>query len=506
MEFNVKIDINENGMGVIESTHLDVIRDYFSAENEKRKFIKGNKSFIPKREYAISENGEFNIGLLADIFNYSKKLIGYHPEDKFQVTSKAKYYYEPSFLLPENYELAEFEGFPYRDIQINALERAFSRGRGIIEVGTAGGKGLVMASICRTLLNYNPTTTFTILTPTHLVDKTLREFVDEYGFSEGSEISAFSGNHKIQPKSKIIVVGQHILSSREEEFELHLANRSVFMTDECHILKNESKVNERMKAVQTNNIIGLTGSLPKNTMDRLNVIGVVGKVICKIPSRTIKNKGLKADSKVVSICIDGCDLIKKTKNGYSINNELAIDAKDAFLKEKEYLLRNKGRNEFFRNLIEKACGDGNVLIPVDLNYHEDILKETFKNSGRKIYIINGKTDKDEVPKIYKQMEHEKNAILIVKVGVMREGISINNLSYMVGYFIQKSFIRIVQLIGRIERLGGNEIPIFYDIYDSTPFSKKHYKHRIKIYKEEQIEVIEKNVTIDYNQGQFEDNE
>ena len=502
MSFNIHIDVNDEGDGVLTSTHLDVIREYFSAENTKRNFVKGGKKFMPAREYAIAKDGTFNIGLLNEIFDYAKTLCGFLNADNFQVTARAKYYYEPSFLMPEKYDLHQFEGWDYRDIQVTALKNIFRRGRGIIEVGTAGGKGLVIASIIQTLTDYNPTTTFAIIVPTHLVDKTLVEFVDDYGFEKDVDISAWSGHktHKLRPETRVIIAGQSIISSREEDFINHIANRSVVMVDECHIVKRDGVLNKRMKLVKTNNIIGLTGSLPENTMDRLNVLGVIGKVVCKIESRVIKDKGLKADSRIISIGATGCKDVKRTKDGYRVMEERFEDAKKAFMAEKEYLLRNKGRNAFITKLVERVCNKGNVLIPVDLDFHEKIVVDSLKPLGRKLFVINGNTPKEERTRIYKDMENEQDAILVAKVGVMREGISINNLSYMVGYFIQKSFIRIVQLIGRIERLGGIERPEFYDIWDDTTFSKKHYEKRKNIYAKERINLTEKSVKIDYDQG------
>jgi superfamily II DNA or RNA helicase len=494
MSFDIHIDVNNSGDGVLTSSHLDVIREFFSWENEARRHAKPYaKKFMPMREYAISPEGIFNIGLLNVIYDCVKTMNPNLDASNFQVTPRAKYFYEPSFLLPPNYELFDFSefGFKYRDIQETALKDIFRRGRGIIEVGTAGGKGLIMASICKTLSTYNPATTFAIILPTHLVDKTLREFVDEYGFTEGLGVSAWDGDNKLNPTSQVVIVGQHILNTREIEFNAYIANRSVVMVDECHIVKRTGVLNKRMQALKTNNIIGLTGSLPEKAADKLNVLGVIGKVVCSISSRDIKDKGLKADSKIISIKFDGSTFDGRDENGNTPSN-----ATEAFALEKEYILTNEVRTKYIADWIGKAC-KGNTLIPVDLDYHEKIVKESLEHLGRKIYVVNGETPKAERTRIYKELENETDAIIIAKVGVMREGISINNLSFMVGYFIQKSFVRIVQLIGRIERHGGNEIPLFFDFWDTTPFSSKHYAQRLKIYKKEKIQLIEKDVLIKY---------
>ena len=168
-----------------------------------------------------------------------------------------------------------------------------------------------------------------------------------------------------------------------------------------------------------------------------------------------------------------------------------------YLQEREYLLTNDARNKYIKEWVLKAC-KGNTLIPVDWDFQEEEIVNTFKDCGRKVIVINGKTPQEKRDTYYQQMEHENDTILIVKTGVMREGISINNLTYMVGYYLQKSYTRIIQLIGRIERHGGGNVPILFDFYDDTRVCQKHYAERRKFYKEEEIPLIEKEVKLQYS--------
>jgi len=480
----VKIDVNDKGEGVLKSNYFDIIREMISCENPKYKHASPYaKRYISMKHYVIKSDGTFPIGLLNEIFTASKKIDPSIDNKRFIVSTRAKYFYEPSFLIPENYTLYNFEKMDYRDVQENALHRIFKRGRGVIDVGTAGGKGLIIASVIKTLRKYNPTQTFAIIVPTHLVGKTIDEFVEDYEFERDIEITAWSGKSKPNFSAPVIIVGQHIAVSRKEEFTKHIATRSVCIIDECHIIKYDGKITDRIKTMQTNNIIGFTGSVPKKEHNRLSVVGYIGKVIYKVTSRSLKEKGFKADSKVIAIRLD----IGKFKNPESDNLK-------AYNAEKKYCLTHEKRNKFIYKWVIEMC-KGNTLIPIDLDYHEELLVETFKDCGRKVVVINGRTENEERTKIYKDLENEKDTIVIVKVGVMREGISIKNLSYMVGYYIGTSFERIVQLIGRIERLGGNKIPLFYDFYDNLPFSSAHFHKRMEIYKNEDLNVKRHEVKI-----------
>ena len=484
----VNIDVDsETKEGLIQCNQFKELREHFSVVNEKRRHIpKHKRMYIPKRNYLIDNEGRFPLGILNEIYSYVKEIDPNISDKKnFNVTSKALYAYEPSFLIPKNYELAEFKGFEYRDIQEKAIKRIFKRGRGIIQVGTAGGKGLIMASIIKTLLNYNSGQTIGVIVPTHLVTKTLKEFIDEFGFTKGKDVSAWSGKIKPNFKSQIVIVGAHIACSRKEEFEENISNRNIILIDESHIIKKGSVITDRLKSVKTNNIVGVTGTVSKDTEDRWCMLGSIGKVVCKVESKELRDKGYKQKSKVYSMCFTGSSYVNKND-----------DPMKAFIDEKEYLLSSEARTKFIKNWVLKVC-KGNTLIPIDLDYHEEILKESFKDCGRKVYIINGETPEDERERIYNQLEFENDSILIVKVGVMREGISINNLSFMVGYFMQKSYIRIIQLLGRIERLGGNKVPVLFDFWDTTIFSKNHYEKRNKYYLEDGLTVVEKTIKLEY---------
>lgn len=489
-DFYVNIDVNDDGDGILESSHLDSIRKFLSCENPKRKNAPSYvKRHLPKRIYFIDKDGVFPIGLVNEIFSFVKTIKSDVSAKEFKLTDRARYFYEPSFLLPKNYSLYKFEGWEYRDVQEKALEIIFRRGRGIIDVGTAGGKGLVFASIIRTLQHYNPTQTFAVIVPTHLVLKTVNEFCEDYGFTKDKDITGWSGKTNPNPDFNVpvIVVGSRMAGSRKEEFEEKIATRSVCIIDECHIVKYDGLIIERIRTMKTNNIIGLTGSVPLKPENRISVLGNIGKIVYKVPSRELKEKGYKADSKVIPIKFVGSNFKSEESDKLKAYND-----------EKKYVLLNVRRNQFIKDWIMNACSDGNVLIPIDLDYHEQLLAETFEDCGREVIIINGKTPEEEREEIYNSLEHKTDAILIVKVGIMREGISIKSLSYMVGYYIGTSFERIVQLLGRIERLGGNEVPIFYDFYDDLTFSRNQFKKRLEIYKREQLRILDsKSVNIIY---------
>jgi superfamily II DNA or RNA helicase len=171
--------------------------------------------------------------------------------------------------------------------------------------------------------------------------------------------------------------------------------------------------------------------------------------------------------------------------------------KEAYVEERQSILENVKLNEFVKNWVLKACL-GNTLIPVERDFHEDLLYQSLKDCGREVYVVNGNMPQTEREALYEEFEEKKDAIMIAKVGVMKAGTSINSLQFMVGILLGKSFYRVLQLIGRIERKSkDNATPVVYDFYHNRTYSEKHYAERKEFYDNDNLPVTERSVVLDY---------
>jgi superfamily II DNA or RNA helicase len=371
-------------------------------------------------------------------------------------------------------------------VQEEGIKRIFNRGRGIIQVGTAGGKGLVMASVIRTLHDYNPTFTFTVIVPTHLIRKTIDEFRDEYGITN---ISGWGDKLKPDFTKRVVVVGPNALSVADSE-TIEKIDRNVCMVDECHLVNESSKLGKIIdNYITTPNLVGLTGSLSDKQMDKWRCIGTIGKIVYHVTSEELREKGYKARSRVVAI--------KFVNHHYRPEfPEPEKDQPSLYLQERDFILKNDARNVMIAKFVKRMCGR-NTLIPVDLNEYQEIIVPILENiTERPVWVIDGDTPSEERMRIYKTMESVDDVILVAKVGCLREGISINNLHYIAMPWIQKSFIRIVQLLGRAERLkDGGEEALIFDFNDDTTYSTKHFERRCEIYEQEKVPIINQKLDI-----------
>jgi len=98
---------------------------------------------------------------------------------------------------------------------------------------------------------------------------------------------------------------------------------------------------------------------------------------------------------------------------------------------------------------------------------------------------------------------EKNAIIVASYGTFSTGINIRNIHNIVFASPSKSRVRVLQSIGRGLRQSEFKSSVrLFDIADnmtyksnSPNFTYRHFKQRLKIYKEEQFEFKVNKVTL-----------
>ena len=123
--------------------------------------------------------------------------------------------------------------------------------------------------------------------------------------------------------------------------------------------------------------------------------------------------------------------------------------------------------------------------------YDDIVK---KSNGRKVYFVDGSVSADIREDIRKQVEIEKDCIIVASYGTFSTGTSINNLHNIIFASPSKSKIRALQSIGRGLRLHGeNKQATLYDIADDLSWKSKknhtldHLEQRLLIYSKENFD-------------------
>ena len=173
-----------------------------------------------------------------------------------------------------------------------------------------------------------------------------------------------------------------------------------------------------------------------------------------------------------------------------------------YAEEINYLVSHLKRNKFIENLCSSI--NGNTLLLFQLvEKHGSILYEQINKLDRKVFFVYGGTTTNTREEIRAIAEKEKNAIIVASYGTFSTGINIRNIHNIVFASPSKSRVRVLQSIGRGLRQSESKSSVrLFDIADnmtyksnSPNFTYRHFKQRLKIYKEEQFEFKVNKVTL-----------
>jgi len=446
---------------------FDEIREHFSVKNDNAFFMrKFGRKFINSRIYCMTPTGLFDPGLFYEVLRYIKA----NYKDEVTYDDKIRDVIKPTFINQDVYDNLKLK---LRDYQNETVKQALLFGRGIIKVGTGGGKTLTIASLLSSIYinNNNKITCLLIVPDLTLVDQTYNDFVN---YNVPFSVTRWTGTHKPDFSCNVIVANLGILQSQFEEHK-ELLDVEVLVVDECHKLKKGNKVNKLITSIKTNHKYGLTGTLPDNKPDEWNIIGKLGSVFYEKTSYDLRLENYLTNAEIKIIEITYKDKVKYVSGANKFKTEL------------DFIYNSQFRNKIISVVCQKC--NNNVLILVNHIVHglalHDFLSKTL--DAKKVYFIRGEVEVEERAKVISEMEKTDNVVCIAISAIFSTGVNIKNLHNIVFASGGKSFIRIIQSIGRGLRLNENKDKlIIYDITDKLQYSMQHSTKRKEIYSLEKI--------------------
>ena len=135
---------------------------------------------------------------------------------------------------------------------------------------------------------------------------------------------------------------------------------------------------------------------------------------------------------------------------------------------------------YIAKLIDKISQSGNTLVLVDRITAGEKLQELIPNST----FIRGETKLKDRKDQYDEISDSDNKVLIATYGVASVGINIPRIFNLILIEPGKSFIRVIQSIGRgIRKAKDKDFVQIWDITSTCKFAKRHLTQRKKFYKE-----------------------
>jgi superfamily II DNA or RNA helicase len=492
----------------LDSTHpyFDIIREHFSYNNTAATFS-GNDN-IPKRIYSISKVGYCDIGLIWDIIKFIKRQKwGF----KLNISEGVK----NRLINPITCDIVNVPNSKYelRDYQLEGIQNAFKLGNGIEQVGTGGGKTLIMGTMLESMYKGGHKYKYLIVVPNiGLVNQTYRDFQD---FKCSFTYSKWTGNNELDPNSDVVIVntgflqrdtliykknergvmlkdkkGKNIIEKRipkSDTYAEFLDTVDVLIYDEVHQFFSD-KITKASKVIQKFSYVhkfGFTGSLPREgNYERDKIVGYYGP-----PVYTKTSKELRDEKYLTNVQVKMLEFIHK--DAYRIYKFCKnTHATEDYELEIEHVLKSEFRNTKIKNLVNQL--HGNCLVLVERIEQGERLREVLSQcEGKRVFFISGETPVPERLAIIDDMERSDDIICIAMSRIFAVGVSINNLPYLVFSYLGKSWAKVIQAIGRGLRLHERkELLYIFDLHDNLIYSSDHANERKEIYNTQEVEFTE----------------
>jgi superfamily II DNA or RNA helicase len=159
--------------------------------------------------------------------------------------------------------------------------------------------------------------------------------------------------------------------------------------------------------------------------------------------------------------------------------------------ELKYLVTNTERLAYLAKMIDSIKEGGNTLILVDrietgkiLQAELSTLFSLLKGDKPDVAFVSGATKAGDRKDEYDDIATSTNKIIIATYGVAAVGINIPRIFNLVLIEPGKSFVRVIQSIGRgIRKAEDKDHVEIWDITSACKYAKRHLTERKKYYKE-----------------------
>ena len=356
-----------------------------------------------------------------------------------------------------------------RDDQVEVINKFLANPQCIQEIATGFGKTITTATLAKICEKYGRTVT--IVPNKSLVEQTEEDFINV-----GLDVGVYYGDRKELGKTHTICTWQslNILDKKSknagENSEILtlaelLENVQCVMVDEVHMAKAEV-----LKKLLTNNLRntpirwGLTGTVPKQDFEFQSLRASLGEVVHRVSAHELQEKG------VLSNCHVNIIQTGEWKEFSSYPEEL------------KYLVTDSVRMTYISSIINEIAKTGNTLVLVDRIESGEFLTEKLEDA----VFISGKVKTKDRKEEYDEIKTADNKIIVATYGVAAVGINIPRIFNLVLLEPGKSFVRVIQSIGRgIRKADDKDFVQIWDLTAATKYAKKHLTERKKFYKEAQ---------------------
>jgi superfamily II DNA or RNA helicase len=352
-----------------------------------------------------------------------------------------------------------------RDHQVKIINELLANPQSIVIAATGAGKTLITAALSKSMEQYGRSI---VMVPSkQLVEQTEADYINL-----GMDVGVFFGDRKDFTKTHTICTWQSLnslLKSTKEGTAQTTIQELIegvvcVIGDECHQVKADV-LQTLLSGIFSNIPLrwGFTGTLPKDRFSQMALLTNLGPVVAELEASELQEKGVLAQCHVNIMQLKD----EKVNHG-------------TYQAELKYLLADEKRIAKIANMILNISETGNTLVLIDRIEPGKILASKIPGA----IFISGETSLADRKKEYNEIKVINQKILIASYGIASTGVDIPRIFNLVLIEPGKSFVRVIQSIGRGIRIADDKNSVeIWDITSTCKFSKRHLTARKAFYEE-----------------------
>ncbi len=352
-----------------------------------------------------------------------------------------------------------------RDYQVSIINDFLENPQCIQEVATGAGKTVMTAALSHAVSPYGRS--IVIVPNKSLVTQTEKDYINL-----GLDTGVFFGDRKEFGRQHTICTWQSLnvllKNTRNESADItigeFLEDVVCVIVDEVHMAKADA-LKTLLTGVMAEVPIrwGLTGTVPKEPFEFKALHVSLGPVVSRLAAVELQEQGVLAQCHVNIVQM--VDVVEH-KNYQS---------------ELKYLLEEPGRLDAIAGLIQQVNATGNTLVLVDRISAGQALVARL---GDRAVFVSGATKARDRQEEYDEVAESTDKIIVATYGVAAVGINIPRIFNLVLLEPGKSFVRVIQSIGRgIRKAEDKDFVQIWDITSTCRFAKRHLTRRKAYYRE-----------------------
>ena len=402
------------------------------------------------------------IPILED-FNYDIEL---DDQRDYKTTVEFEQVTENSFshhTWPKNHPRAG-DSVLLRDYQVEIVNNFLANPQCLQEVATGAGKTIMTAALSQRCEVHGRS--IVIVPNKSLVTQTEADYKNL-----GLDVGVFFGDRKEFGRTHTICTWQSLNvllkntknATADVSIGDFLEGVVCVIVDEVHMAKADA-LKTLLTGVMSQVPIrwGLTGTIPKEKFESQSLLVSIGPVISQLAASELQDRGVLAQCHV--------NIVQLVDHAEFTN----------YQSELKYLLEQEDRLSTIANLVRQVNATGNTLVLVDRIAAGQALVAQLDDA----VFVSGSTKAGDRQSEYDEIATSTGKIIVATYGVAAVGINLPRIFNLVLLEPGKSFVRVIQSIGRgIRKAEDKDHVEIWDITSTCKFAKRHLTKRKTFYKE-----------------------